>query len=375
MTIHAGPPSPSSRSRHRRDAVAASRLVLGLAAALCVMALPAAAQEVPATRPETGVVHQVRRGDTLWDLARECLGNPYRWPEIYQLNRGIVADPDLIYPRESLHFPPCVDGAPSPGGAVAVARTGARTIFYPDETEELAGSALGEASTRSVPLTTAGAFYRAGVLVHARDIAAVGTVGGVISPTVVPIRSDPQVQPYDQVYLRGARGIEPGDRVHLLRRDREVRPYGNVYLSTGLATVHSVKGGSAVLVMDQIFAQVKRGDIAVPLADFRVPTADTQNRVSGPSGRIVAFETSSPVRQLFDLAFVDLGRQFGVTEGDELEAYLPETQEKWGVRPEIRVAVLRVVRATERTSTALVIGIDQPALTSGMAVRLVARTP
>jgi LysM domain len=32
--------------------------------------------------------YTVRRGDTLWHLASEWLGDPQRWPEIYHLNRG-----------------------------------------------------------------------------------------------------------------------------------------------------------------------------------------------------------------------------------------------------------------------------------------------
>lgn len=38
----------------------------------------------------------VARGDTLWHLAAVHLGNPERWPEIYELNREQIADPDQI---------------------------------------------------------------------------------------------------------------------------------------------------------------------------------------------------------------------------------------------------------------------------------------
>lgn len=38
----------------------------------------------------------VVRGDTLSELALKHLGDGYRWPEIYDLNRSRIADPDLI---------------------------------------------------------------------------------------------------------------------------------------------------------------------------------------------------------------------------------------------------------------------------------------
>lgn len=51
---------------------------------------------------EEGITHTVARGDTLWDLARTYLGDSTRWPEIYNLNTNIVADPHWIYPGQAL---------------------------------------------------------------------------------------------------------------------------------------------------------------------------------------------------------------------------------------------------------------------------------
>jgi DNA-binding SARP family transcriptional activator len=54
----------------------------------------------------------VQRGDTLWDIAGQHLGNPNRWPEIYDLNQGqpqpdgtSLIDPNLIYPGWTLQLP------------------------------------------------------------------------------------------------------------------------------------------------------------------------------------------------------------------------------------------------------------------------------
>lgn len=38
----------------------------------------------------------VQRGDTLWALAEQQLGDPHRWPELFAANRDMIANPDEI---------------------------------------------------------------------------------------------------------------------------------------------------------------------------------------------------------------------------------------------------------------------------------------
>jgi LysM repeat protein len=64
----------------------------------------AAAEPAPAPAP-TGVRLEVRSGDSLWRLAATHLGDPQRWPELHELNRDRVGDPDLIFPGQLLRVP------------------------------------------------------------------------------------------------------------------------------------------------------------------------------------------------------------------------------------------------------------------------------
>ena len=49
--------------------------------------------------------HTVVRGDCLWNIAKKYLGNATRWTDIFDLNRDIIKNPNLIYPGQVLKLP------------------------------------------------------------------------------------------------------------------------------------------------------------------------------------------------------------------------------------------------------------------------------
>jgi len=55
--------------------------------------------ELAPNAPDT---HTVRPGDTLWDISKLFLKSPWRWPELWGMNREQVRNPHLIYPGQVL---------------------------------------------------------------------------------------------------------------------------------------------------------------------------------------------------------------------------------------------------------------------------------
>lgn len=53
--------------------------------------------------------YTVQRGDSLWKIAREQLGDGTRWGELYAANRDTVRDPSLIYAGQVLKIPGSVE--------------------------------------------------------------------------------------------------------------------------------------------------------------------------------------------------------------------------------------------------------------------------
>lgn len=65
----------------------------------------AAAGGVPAAGQRAKEVYVIRRGDTLWAIAKRYLGSGLRYTAIYQDNRGKIRDPDLIHPQQEVSIP------------------------------------------------------------------------------------------------------------------------------------------------------------------------------------------------------------------------------------------------------------------------------
>jgi nucleoid-associated protein YgaU len=54
---------------------------------------------------EASVFHTVQKGDTLSAIARTYLGNAMKYPDIFEANKPMLKDPDLIYPGQVLRIP------------------------------------------------------------------------------------------------------------------------------------------------------------------------------------------------------------------------------------------------------------------------------
>jgi len=52
-----------------------------------------------------GTSYTVNSNDNLWNIAAKKLGDPFRWKEIYELNKGIISDPNIIIKGQQLVMP------------------------------------------------------------------------------------------------------------------------------------------------------------------------------------------------------------------------------------------------------------------------------
>ena len=64
----------------------------------------------PSSRPATstgssGKTYVVVKGDSLSKIAQREYGDAQQWRKIFEANRDVIKDPDLIYPGQSLKLP------------------------------------------------------------------------------------------------------------------------------------------------------------------------------------------------------------------------------------------------------------------------------
>jgi phage tail protein X len=59
----------------------------------------------PKVNPKSNGVHVVQPGDTLWAIAKKYYGNGAQYTKIYNANKSIIKNPNLIYPGQKLVIP------------------------------------------------------------------------------------------------------------------------------------------------------------------------------------------------------------------------------------------------------------------------------
>jgi LysM repeat protein len=372
------------------------RLGRSLSAAL----LLTAAVSIPAIAQgrSDATTHTVKRGDTLWDIAKQYLGDPYLWPEIYRINTDQIEDPHWIYPGEVLRLtarsvaaaptptraPAAPDGAPEAAPAPAQARPSGITVFTP----RVVTFGRGVATSRpyAPPRVPLGDIVRApfysqpggprgfGRLLHGTDI-----------PGIYRVHDNTDFHLYDRALMIPPKGGAAAVRDRFIAyelgpTDEDV---GTVVIPTALLQVVRApqNGEPAIVEIRELYGTLRQDSDVIPLdtagAGLRGKPVPVQQG-TGRTATILEIHAPSVLASLYSFVLFDLTSKDGVRIGDEISIFQPRNEQKADggpILPEVPIATAQVVRVTPFGTTARVLTQAQPAVQRGESIRVVARMP
>lgn len=351
-------------------------LLLGLACALHASAFVCAQETSAAERS-----HLVREGDTLWDLSRAYLNDPFLWPEIYRLNPEIVEDPHWIYPGETLRLPSGAAATPVVQERVMPMATvfdqAARPTPVASTVRLVPGNAapprilaLSEHELIAAPwLDRNGAPAGAGHLVH------------LVAPSGIARTDLPEfLQVFDRVYATlpsGAVGAV-GERFLAVTGGEAVTDSTFMVVPTGIVEVERRPDGEAATVrVLRLFGAMKPGDrlIALPTLTLPEDVLPTPQEL-GMTTSVVWVSSNDILPTLQDYLVLEASARDGVSLGDQFTLVLPRRDGPDGLTlPEEAVALARVVRITNYGVTVMLIDQRHPTIALGTRARLSGKMP
>jgi len=349
-----------------------------------------AAATTPAPAAEQSGKHEIRQGDTLWDIANSYYRDPFLWPLIWKSNPSIN-DPDLIYPGTALVIPSLapveramsapVEPAPvtekvvqenvEPAGAVQAAtadtaqqeNTTVSSLFRPrpSEAEATAAPALGgkiilpEDTVK--PLIDKYAMLGAGFVSeeNSKDY----LQGSVEDPTRGVQGSS--IVSYDQevyIVVRSREDVNIGDRFLIFEEMHDVkhpvtnRNFGKLYKVNGVVKVTGAKEkGVYVGRITLSFDAAMRGNLLAPYQEPTLLQPSKERQTKNLTGYILDVPDRKSISGQSDIVYLDKGKEDGVDPGDRFTV-MSEPNPSTGVRRPIGEVQVFVVKA--RTATAYV---------------------
>jgi nucleoid-associated protein YgaU len=91
-------------SGQAKDQSAFEKAILMAGNVLGIQEVQADELEVP-SQDSNVEYYEIQKGDTLWAIASKFLDDGNKYTEIFEANREVIKDPDLIYPGQKIRIP------------------------------------------------------------------------------------------------------------------------------------------------------------------------------------------------------------------------------------------------------------------------------
>lgn len=333
--------------------------------------------------------YMIREGDTLWDVCKIVLDNPWYWPKLWSLNQYVL-NPNIIFPGNQLTFLP---GTATSFPRMEVLDSEEQSASVPSEEglewpQERVLEPEPKAASKAPAVTSIGgsdfiiersvSFKTGGIEMKLRPISFITTkdietIGKVIHS------GEPKMELVfgDKVYLDffKKRPVKVGDRFHVIQRvktvfdpNQENKKIGVMVKKTAELTVNYVSKHSSWRKR-VVEATISDGDDSVIRGDEIIPAGPelvtlvphyTDREIAG---KIVEAEAEQFLIGNNDYVYLDIGKMQGLVPG--LQLYVVRTgdglePDESKELPDVPVGRLMVVEAHQKTATAYVMTLDRP---------------
>lgn len=260
-------------------------------------------------------MYTVVKGDTLWDISGRFLKEPWRWPEIWNMNREQIKDPHWIYPGDVIALSFDANGKPmlsinGAGGKFEGTAVGSTVKLSPQVRSDPKALAIPSIPVRVIgPFLTLPLVVDSGALDNAPRIVATED-GRVI------------VGAGTQIYAAGMRAAQ-GTKWQIYRPGaalldpitQEVLGYEATYL--GDARV-SRFGEASTLEVVRSTQEINRGDRLTPTLESTLPAYSPHAPESFVKGAIVGVKGALGDAAQYSVISVNLGKKDGMEIGHVL---------------------------------------------------------
>lgn len=294
-----------------------------------------------------GRIHEVRAGDTLWEISDAYLGTPWVWPSVWKSNEGIE-NPHRIFPGNKLFVSPNEMRLLSEEEAARMIAGGQAPAALADGLE----SGPSTPTTYRYPAIEAAGFISEAQL---RGSAA------IVDSTIDRV----WLGDHDDVIIGLGEGeVRVGEQFDIYRTAKQVDdpstgiPLGYATVTLGWLEVREVHPESSIAVIRSSRGEIRRGDHL--LARVKPGSEIPIGAKPDVAGLVVHTEADRVEIGGNDLVYLNRGESAGLAVGSPLEVFRPigsgvdEAQEQTRALPDQVVARMLVVSTTAETATAVV---------------------
>jgi hypothetical protein len=329
-----------------------NRFIISLICCLLPALAWADASEVRDNAPDS---HVVVKGDTLWDISAKFFKSPWKWPQIWGMNKDIIRDPHWIYPGQVI----VLDRA---SGTLHVSGGEENAGMSPSVVVKLSPRARVESSGHGaipvIPLKDIGPFLDQPLVVEDANMAGAPTLVGAYEQRVILGNDDVAFVKgltkgsgsLWQIYRPGKTFVDPDSN--------EILGHEAIYL--GDAQVEKFADISTIRITKAI-QEINRGDRLVQTTGMPVSSFAPHAPQTKIAAQIISIYGGVSEGGRDNIVTLNKGQRDGLENGHVLALYHKEeaTDDNLSL-PDTRSGLIFIFRTFEKVSYGLVMEASLP---------------